>query len=184
MSFTASRAEKLQKLVPPGPQLSVDLACINGPVDTHAVARLDHKTSVERVVMANGIFLFDPFGRPVVTHAGRHDLDPARWRPGFEVAVDYLLTSWDRDGTRSGYDLDLVLAGLGEIYPTTITKDELEDMVDYSVYENRTGLAEDMKFLASMPELCDITFLVGKKGIEFRPGGRPCQTSPPPNPDR
>lgn len=38
--------------------------------------------------------------------------------------------------------------------------DEIEDLVDYSVYENRTGLAEDMKFLASMPELCDITFLV------------------------
>lgn len=27
--------------------------------------------------------------------------------------------------------------------------------------ENKTGLAEDMKFLASMPELCDVTFLVG-----------------------
>lgn len=32
---------------------------------------------------------------------------------------------------------------------------------DYSVYENKTGLAEDLKFLASMPELCDVTFLVG-----------------------
>ncbi|CAG2108507.1 unnamed protein product, partial [Medioppia subpectinata] len=41
--------------------------------------------------------------------------------------------------------------------------DELaEDFNDYSMYENRTGLAEDMKFLASMPELCDITFLVGE----------------------
>lgn len=46
--------------------------------------------------------------------------------------------------------------------------DELEDIVDYSVYENRTGLAEDMKFLASMPELCDITFLVGKERLVFR----------------
>ncbi|XP_020281591.1 serine-enriched protein isoform X2 [Pseudomyrmex gracilis] len=32
---------------------------------------------------------------------------------------------------------------------------------DYSIFENKTGLAEDMKFLASMPELCDVTFLVG-----------------------
>lgn len=32
---------------------------------------------------------------------------------------------------------------------------------DYSVYENKTGLADDLKFLASMPELCDVTFLVG-----------------------
>lgn len=32
---------------------------------------------------------------------------------------------------------------------------------DASLFENKTGLAEDMKFLASMPELCDVTFLVG-----------------------
>ncbi|XP_043271109.1 serine-enriched protein isoform X2 [Venturia canescens] len=35
------------------------------------------------------------------------------------------------------------------------------DEPDYSTFENRAGLAEDMKFLASMPELCDVTFLVG-----------------------
>lgn len=37
----------------------------------------------------------------------------------------------------------------------------LSDESDYSIFENKTGLAEDMKFLASMPELCDVTFLVG-----------------------
>lgn len=31
-----------------------------------------------------------------VTHARRHGVDVSRWLPGFEVAVDYLLTSWDR----------------------------------------------------------------------------------------
>lgn len=31
-----------------------------------------------------------------VTHARRHGADPSRWRAGVEVAVDYLLTSWDR----------------------------------------------------------------------------------------
>jgi len=45
-------------------------------------------------------------------------------------------------------------------------EDELTDHEheadDYSVYENKTGLADDMKFLASMPELCDVTFLVGE----------------------
>lgn len=30
------------------------------------------------------------------------------------------------------------------------------------IYDNRCGLGEDMKFLASLPELCDITFLVGE----------------------
>lgn len=38
---------------------------------------------------------------------------------------------------------------------------EMVDEADFSVFENKTGLAEDMKFLASMPELCDVTFLVG-----------------------
>ncbi|XP_015605321.1 serine-enriched protein isoform X4 [Cephus cinctus] len=39
--------------------------------------------------------------------------------------------------------------------------DALSEEPDYSTFENKTGLAEDMKFLASMPELCDVTFLVG-----------------------
>lgn len=46
-----------------------------------------------------------------------------------------------------------------------LIEDELIDHeyeTDYSVYENKSGLADDMKFLASMPELCDITFLVGE----------------------
>jgi len=32
----------------------------------------------------------------VVTHTGRHGADVDRWRPGIEVAVDYLLPFWDR----------------------------------------------------------------------------------------
>ena len=31
------------------------------------------------------------------------------------------------------------------------------DDPDLSVFENKSGLAEDLKFLASMPELCDVT---------------------------
>lgn len=31
-----------------------------------------------------------------------------------------------------------------------------------STFENKSGLADDLKFLASMPELCDVTFLVGE----------------------
>uniref|UniRef100_T1JKK2 BTB domain-containing protein n=1 Tax=Strigamia maritima TaxID=126957 RepID=T1JKK2_STRMM len=38
----------------------------------------------------------------------------------------------------------------------------LTEEPDYSVFENKSGLGDDMKFLASMPELCDITFLVGE----------------------
>lgn len=38
---------------------------------------------------------------------------------------------------------------------------------DLSTFENKSGLAEDMKFLASMPELCDVTFLVGDTRGKF-----------------
>lgn len=37
----------------------------------------------------------------------------------------------------------------------------MSELEDRTVFENKTGLCEDMKFLASIPELCDITFLVG-----------------------
>lgn len=45
-----------------------------------------------------------------------------------------------------------------EVLPITAVADAEPDL---STFENKTGLAEDMKFLASMPELCDVTFLVG-----------------------
>lgn len=46
--------------------------------------------------------------------------------------------------------------------PEVLQTSGMPDMEpDLSLFENKAGLAEDMKFLASMPELCDITFLVG-----------------------
>ncbi len=53
-------------------------------------------------------------GWEVVTHAGAHrtGIDVVDWaRAGVEHgAGEILLTSWDRDGTRAGYDLDLLAA--------------------------------------------------------------------------
>ncbi len=40
--------------------------------------------------------------------------------------------------------------------------DSDEEFDDTSIFENKAGLSDDMRFLASMPELCDITFLVGE----------------------
>lgn len=40
-------------------------------------------------------------------------------------------------------------------------RDKAMDKDDLTIFDNKTGLADDMKFLASMPELCDVTFLVG-----------------------
>jgi imidazole glycerol-phosphate synthase subunit HisF len=48
----------------------------------------------------------------VTTHSGttRHDLDAVAWATrGVKLgAGEILLTSWDRDGTRSGYDTELI----------------------------------------------------------------------------
>ena len=45
--------------------------------------------------------------------------------------------------------------------PEVILPSNLDYDDDTSIFENKSGLAEDMRFLASMPELCDVTFLVG-----------------------
>ncbi|XP_071747956.1 serine-enriched protein isoform X2 [Lepeophtheirus salmonis] len=37
----------------------------------------------------------------------------------------------------------------------------IDEFDDSNIFENKSGLAEDLRFLASMPELCDVTFLVG-----------------------
>ena len=37
-----------------------------------------------------------------------------------------------------------------------------DEYADTSIFENKAGLSDDMRFLASMPELCDVTFLVGE----------------------
>jgi imidazole glycerol-phosphate synthase subunit HisF len=48
----------------------------------------------------------------VVTHSGKkvHDIDAIKWaKRGVELgAGEILLTSWDRDGTGSGYDVELI----------------------------------------------------------------------------
>ena len=43
-----------------------------------------------------------------------------------------------------------------------VITDSDEELDDTSIFENKAGLSDDMRFLASMPELCDVTFLVGE----------------------
>ena len=64
-----------------------------------------------------------PSGFEVLTHSGRNrtGLDAAAWgRRAVEAgAGEILLTSFDRDGTRSGYDLELI-ATLRDAVPVPI----------------------------------------------------------------
>lgn len=55
----------------------------------------------------------------------------------------------------------MTAASFPEAYPSTSAACGYFES-DLSIFENKSGLAEDMKFLASMPELCDVTFLVGE----------------------
>jgi hypothetical protein len=34
--------------------------------------------------------------------------------------------------------------------------------IDETLFEYKGGLADDLKFLAAIPEVCDVTFLVGE----------------------
>lgn len=52
--------------------------------------------------------------------------------------------------------VDMPDFGVYPIGSESLSQDESE-----STFENKSGLADDLKFLASMPELCDVTFLVG-----------------------
>ena len=53
--------------------------------------------------------------------------------------------------------VDMPDFGVFPIGCESLSQDESE-----STFENKSGLADDLKFLASMPELCDVTFLVGE----------------------
>merc|ERR1719495_2331427 len=60
--------------------------------------------------------------------------------------------------------VDIDIVQLEKLEKSANMSEELyiEDFDDTSVFENKAGLAEDMRFLASIPELCDVTFLVGE----------------------
>jgi imidazoleglycerol phosphate synthase cyclase subunit len=89
-------------------------------VNTAAVARPElicecaDRFGVQCIVVAIDAARTDVDGWQVLTHSGmeRMDLDAVEWArlAASNGAGEVLLTSWDRDGTRSGYDLDLVRA--------------------------------------------------------------------------
>lgn len=57
-----------------------------------------------------------------------------------------------------------MLSGNSSKMPEVIQSDGpmAADEPDFTMFENKSGLAEDLKFLASIPELCDVTFLIGE----------------------
>lgn len=74
----------------------------------------------------------------------------------FDQQVDVLMLKKNRFHFHI-VDMPDLQSGVYPIGTDSLSQDESE-----SIFENKSGLAEDLKFLASMPELCDITFLVGE----------------------
>jgi imidazoleglycerol phosphate synthase cyclase subunit len=97
-------------------KVGVNSAAVDDP---ELIARCAERFGAQCVVLAidaarTGATTSAPPAWRVVTRSGstRTDLDAVAWasRGAALGAGEILLTSWDRDGTRSGYDLELVRA--------------------------------------------------------------------------
>ncbi|MFN7575688.1 MAG: imidazole glycerol phosphate synthase subunit HisF [Planctomycetota bacterium] len=90
-------------------KVSVNTAAVQRP---ELIAELAGQFGRQCIVLAVDAIQTGPGRWAVVTHSGkeRTELEVAQWcRQGAELgAGEILLTSWDRDGTRSGYGLELL----------------------------------------------------------------------------
>ena len=95
-------------------KVSVNTAAV---LDPEVLTRLSEQFGAQCTVVAiDAAAKEDGEGWEVVTHAGtkRTGLDAVQWarEAVSRGAGEILLTSWDRDGTRSGYDCPLLTARL------------------------------------------------------------------------
>lgn len=97
-------------------KVSVNTAAVQHP---ELIAELAGQFGRQCIVLAVDAMQTGPERWSVVTHSGkeRTELEVAQWcRRGAELgAGEILLTSWDRDGTRSGYGLELLAHVRGAI---------------------------------------------------------------------
>ena len=97
-------------------KVSVNTAAVQRP---ELIAELAGQFGRQCTVLAVDAIQTGPGRWAVVTHSGkeRTELEVAQWcRRGAELgAGEILLTSWDRDGTRSGYGLELLAHVRGAI---------------------------------------------------------------------
>lgn len=108
-------AERL--LVAGADKVSVNTAAVNEPA---LLTRLAERVGRQCVVLAlDAAALADGAGWEVVTLSGskRTGIDVIGWacESARRGAGEILLTSWDRDGTRQGYDLALIAAVAGVV---------------------------------------------------------------------
>lgn len=97
-------------------KVSLNTAAVERPA---VLAELAARFGCQCTVLALDAARRTDGGFEVVTRSGRHrtGLDAVAWahEAAERGAGEILLTSWDRDGTRAGYDLDLLRAVCGAV---------------------------------------------------------------------
>jgi imidazoleglycerol phosphate synthase cyclase subunit len=97
-------------------KVSANTAAVNDPA---LLTRMAERFGVQCTVLALDAAMREGGGWEVVTLSGkrRTGLDAVQWaaRAASLGAREILLTSWDRDGTKAGYDLDLIGAVAGAV---------------------------------------------------------------------
>lgn len=111
----------------------------------------------------------------VVVESGavRTDLDAVGWATeGVERgAGEILLTSWDRDGTRSGYDLDLIKAVAGAVSVPIIASGGAHTPSDLAAAAEAgaTGVLAASIFHDGDSSVAEVKSHLAARGIEVRP---------------
>ncbi|HJL43634.1 MAG TPA: imidazole glycerol phosphate synthase subunit HisF [Myxococcales bacterium LLY-WYZ-16_1] len=115
----------------------------------------------------------------VVTRSGRHrtGVDAVAWCAEAERrgAGEVLLTSWDRDGTRQGYDTELLAAVRGRVRCPVVASGGASQ-VDHFVAGVESGA--DALLAASIfhygeVRVADLKRALGDRGVPVRPAGEP-----------
>jgi cyclase len=111
----------------------------------------------------------------VVTRSGKHrtDIDAVRWAAAAESlgAGEILLTSFDRDGTRSGYDIELIRAVRAAVNLPVIASggaDSPEHMADALLAGADAALAASIFHDANFT-VADVKAALAARGVEVRP---------------
>jgi cyclase len=153
-------------------KVSINTAAVEDPALVESAA---HRFGSQAIVVAIDARAREPGHWEVVTHGGRRarGLDAVQWAAEMvrRGAGEILLTSMDRDGTRSGFDLELTRAVADAVTVPVIASGGVGSMEHLALGIER-GHA-DAVLAASVFHFGEITIaqakrFLGERGIEVR----------------
>lgn len=117
-------------------------------------------------------------GWTVYTHGGRHptDLEAVAWaaRAGELGAGEILLTSMDADGTKEGYDMELVRAVSSAVGIPVIASGgagKLEHMADVLLHAGADAVLAASIFHFGEHTVAEVKKFLAARGVQVRPAG-------------